>query len=387
VAKPLRIECVSESGYDSQRSQKQIKKEKLFIPKSILKKIRIGDELRFRDARNKKREILIVSVDQDSCLGDLSASVYLRVGIKMTLWRNGKKTARFPLKRIIPKEPSFTIRKNDLFYLVNSKVRRGKKSLLREVPCTLGKVLLDLRKGERVFFDDGKVLAIVEQEGRHRVLLRVLQSQKDVFKLKADKGINLPDSNLQVSGLTSEDQKQLQFVLAHADIVSLSFIKKPEDIRKLISLISKEKRPDLGLVLKIETVSAFTHLPEILIEAMKHYPVGVMIARGDLAVECGFERMAELQEEILWLCEAAGLPSIWATQVLESLAHSGVPSRAEISDAAMSVRAEAVMLNKGPYIHEAVKTLDNILQRMEKHQHKKRHLYRSLEVAFTSDRH
>jgi len=107
----------------------------------------------------------------------------------------------------------------------------------------------------------------------------------------------------------------------------------------------------------------------------------VMIARGDLAVECGFDRMAEVQEEILWICEAAHTPVIWATQVLESLAKTGLPSRAEVTDAAMSERAECVMLNKGPYIREAVKTLDNILRRMQAHQTKKRAMLRPLQVA------
>lgn len=79
-----------------------------------------------------------------------------------------------------------------------------------------------------------------------------------------------------------------------------------------------------------------------------------MIARGDLAVECGYERMAEVQEEILWICEAAHLPVIWATQVLESLAKKSQPSRAEITDAAMGERPECVMLNKGPHIAAAV---------------------------------
>ena len=107
----------------------------------------------------------------------------------------------------------------------------------------------------------------------------------------------------------------------------------------------------------------------------------MMIARGDLAVECGFDRMAEVQEEILWICEAAHTPVLWATQVLESLAKTGLPSRAEVTDAAMSERAECVMLNKGPYIREAVKTLDNILRRMQAHQTKKRAMLRPLQVA------
>jgi pyruvate kinase len=112
--------------------------------------------------------------------------------------------------------------------------------------------------------------------------------------------------------------------------------------------------------------------------AAQDRPAGVMIARGDLAVEVGPERLAEVQEEVLWLCEAAHLPAVWATQVLESLAKSGFPSRAEITDAAMGGRAECVMLNKGPRIVDAIGTLDSILRRMATHQVKKTALLRRL---------
>ena len=96
-----------------------------------------------------------------------------------------------------------------------------------------------------------------------------------------------------------------------------------------------------------------------------------MIARGDLAVEAGWARLAELQEEILWFCEAAHVPVIWATQVLEGTAKKGQPSRAEVSDAALSQRADCVMLNKGPHIVAAIRMLDSILRRMQGHQYKK----------------
>src|SRR6516165_6753927 len=89
-------------------------------------------------------------------------------------------------------------------------------------------------------------------------------------------------------------------------------------------------------------------------------------------LECGYQRLAEVQAEILWICEAAHMPVIWATQVLESLAKSGVPSRSEITDAAMGERGECVMLNKGPCILTAVRILDDILRRMQSHQEKKR---------------
>ena len=114
---------------------------------------------------------------------------------------------------------------------------------------------------------------------------------------------------------------------------------------------------------------------------MRGPSAGVMIARGDLAIECGYERLAEVQEEVLWICEAAHVPVIWATQVLDNLAKLGQPSRAEITDAAMGQRAECVMLNKGPHVLEAVDVLDNILRRMQAHQTKKQSLLRQLRLA------
>ena len=197
-------------------------------------------------------------------------------------------------------------------------------------------------------------------------------------KLLADKGINLPDTQLDLDGLTAQDVGDLKFIVKHADMVGLSFIRGAHDVillQQQLQMLGAEK---LGIVLKIETRTAFEHLPEVLLAVLGSSRVGVMIARGDLAVECGYERLAELQEEILWLAEAAHLPVIWATQVLEGLAKSGKPSRSEITDAAMGERAECVMLNKGPHIIEAIRTLDDILQRMQGHQQKKSALLRRL---------
>src|SRR5262249_41364961 len=107
-------------------------------------------------------------------------------------------------------------------------------------------------------------------------------------------------------------------------------------------------------------------------------PPAVMIARGDLAVEIGFPRLSEIQEEILWLCEAAHAPVIWATQVLDSFVRKSSHSRAEITDPAMAERAESAMLNKGPYVLDAVSVLDDVLARMESHQAKKTSRLRAL---------
>ncbi|MGH7448065.1 MAG: pyruvate kinase, partial [Longimicrobiales bacterium] len=137
----------------------------------------------------------------------------------------------------------------------------------------------------------------------------------------------------------------------------------------------------IAVVLKIEKRRAFADLPLLLLAAMQRRSCGVMIARGDLAVEAGFERTAEMQEEILWIAEAAHVPTIWATEVLDKLSKEGTLSRAEITDAAMSARAEAVMLNKGAFVIDAIATLDDILGRMKAHQSKKRSLFRALRVS------
>ena len=113
--------------------------------------------------------------------------------------------------------------------------------------------------------------------------------------------------------------------------------------------------------------------------ADRHF--GVMIARGDLAVEIGFERLVEVQEEILWICEAAHVPVIWATQVLENLHKSGLASRAEVTDAGRAALAECIMINKGPHTLEVLRTLKDITQRSAGFRIKNRLVFRPLRIA------
>jgi pyruvate kinase len=246
------------------------------------------------------------------------------------------------------------------------------------VPCTLPQVLVQLKVGERIWFDDGRIGGLIRETSDQLVEVEITHAREGGERLAADKGINLPDSQLDLPALTDKDLLDLETVAQEADMVGLSFVQTPADVALLRTHLQRLKRGDMGLVLKIETLQGFENLPELMLAAMASGPSGIMIARGDLAVECGFERMAEVQEEILWCAEAAHMPVIWATQVLESMAKTGVPSRAEISDAALGVRAECVMLNKGQFIVEAIRTLDDILQRMAGHQQKKRPLLRAL---------
>jgi pyruvate kinase len=242
-------------------------------------------------------------------------------------------------------------------------------------------VFADVRAGQAVWLDDGKIGGVVRAATADRLFVEITQAAPDGDWLGADKGINLPDTDLKLPALTPTDLEDLTFVAAHADLVGYSFVSSVEDVEALHRELTARGRPDLGVILKIETRRAFDRLPEILLAAMRGPAVGVMIARGDLAVETGFERLAEVQEEVLWVCEAAHVPVVWATQVLESLAKAGRPSRAEITDAAMGERAECVMLNKGPHTREAVRMLDGILRRMEAHQVKKTSRLRPLRVA------
>ena len=249
------------------------------------------------------------------------------------------------------------------------------------IGVTLGELFDCVRTGEPIWFDDGKIGGNITAVDRDRVNIQITHAPASGAKLGAEKGINVPESDLRVASLPPEDLKALEFIARHADIVGQSFVRCESDVRDLQAALAKLGAEEMGIILKIETRQGFANLPGILLAALKTRPVGVMIARGDLAIECGYQRLAEVQEEILWICEAAHLPVIWATQVLESLTKDGIPSRSEITDAAMGERAECVMLNKGPYIVEAVRALDDILGRMQSHQEKKRSMLRKLRLA------
>ncbi|MGK2936235.1 MAG: pyruvate kinase [Solirubrobacteraceae bacterium] len=248
-----------------------------------------------------------------------------------------------------------------------------------EIGCSLAIAFAEVRPGERALFDDGKIAGVVETVAPDRIEVRITRAGVGKAKLRANKGINFPDTDLSDAAMPDEDFALLEVVAQQADIAGLSFISRPEDVRAARATLDGYGGEHVGLMLKIETAQGFERLPDLLVEALSHErPFGVMIARGDLAVEIGPERLAEVQEEVLWLCEAAHVPVVWATQVLEGLAKTGFPSRAEITDAAMGAHAECVMLNKGPRIVDAIATLDSILRRMAAHHEKKTPLLRRL---------
>ena len=249
------------------------------------------------------------------------------------------------------------------------------------VECTLPEALTAASLGDRVFIDDGKVTAEVERVEPWGVRARITLAKDRGVRIKSEKALNFPDTAVEVDALTEQDRQDLEFVAGHADAVEFSFVQTPQDVAALQEALAVHRPRDwrtIPLVLKIETAKAVARLPEIMVQTAGHQPAAVMIARGDLSVEIGFARTAEMQEEILWLAEAAAIPAIWATQVLEALVKTGVPSRGEMTDAAMAASAECVMLNKGSYLLEAIDELQALLSRMDANQRKKAPLLRKL---------
>jgi pyruvate kinase len=339
------------------------------------------------DCRAKKRRLTVESTVGPSLLCASKRTVYLEAGSRLLFFAKGKRRGRGRVGALPAVPQAILLHSRDHLVLTRSATpghpaRRGAKGPEpARIPCTLPQVFRDVRRGEPIWFDDGKIGGIVASNDGRAIEVKITHTRAGGSRLRSDKGINLPLSDLRLSGLTGKDLRDLPFVGQYADMVGLSFAQRPEDIGKLARLLVKGNKRPPGIVLKIETRRGFEALPRLLLAALRTPPVGVMVARGDLAIEVGFERLAEVQEEILWLCEAAHVPVIWATQVLESLTKKGAPSRAEVTDAAMAVRAECVMLNKGPYVADAVAFLDNVLRRMQRHQNKKRTLLGRLSVA------
>jgi pyruvate kinase len=344
-----------------------------------------GDAVVFEDARHRTRTLRVIATGTEGCWAECDRTAYVTPG---TVLRrdSGEEAAVGELPSL---DAPIRLKVGDELVVTRAHTlgrdalhdNHGHVLTPATISCTADRIFDDVRAGDRIWFDDGKIGGVVERREPDRLHVRVTKARARGAQLTSDKGINLPDSALRLPALTDKDRVDLQFVGRHADMAALSFVNTVADVEALRAELQAFGAKQPGLVLKIETARGFDSLPAMLLEAMKSPRCGVMIARGDLAVECGFERLAEVQEEILWLCEAAHVPVIWATQVLESLAKQGLPSRAEVTDAAMAHRAECVMLNKGPYIVQAVQVLDDILRRMRGHQTKKRSMLRELHLV------
>jgi pyruvate kinase len=371
---PATVTLVAEDG-DAVRTERA--GTVLSVEGSWIDRRRQADRIDLVDTRGSARRLSIVEKGPQWCRAEVWHTTYFETGTVLTSSEDATVVGLLPHT-----EQFHILTQGDALRLTSdlSPARPWRTGMdgTATMGFTLPEALDGLRVGHRVLLDDGKISGVAEQVADDHVDVRILVASRGGTRLRAEKGINLPDTDLPVPIVTNADGPLLEFAARRADMVALSFLRHEGDIelvRKELRVVGAES---MALVLKIETAQAFHHLPDLLLEAMRSPVVGVMIARGDLAVEMGYPRLAELQEEIVWLCEAAHLPVIWATEVLDNLARTGRPSRAEVTDAAMAQQAECIMLNKGPYVDQAIGVLDDILARMAGHQRKKVPLLRPL---------
>jgi pyruvate kinase len=349
------------------------------VSQSFISQLRMGDVIDIVDTRGKERKLLVDRFGNKKVFTKCRETIYLETGSELVLRKNEQeiKTQVGELPAIVGEIPLKTgdtiIVHKGLDLGEAARYDEHQKDLIRpaHISCTSREVFQNVKAGEEIWFDDGKIAGEIIHVSETEMRIKINFAKSGGAILKADKGVNFPDSDLGIGGLTQKDKIDLEFVIQHADVINMSFVNGKEDVEMLLAEMEKyDSRDRLGVILKIETRRGFNNLVDILLSAMRMYPIGVMIARGDLAIETGWKNIAWIQEEILSICQAGHVPDIWATQVLETLAKKGMPSRAEITDAAMAQRAECVMLNKGPHIISAIKLLDTILKEMLLHQDK-----------------
>jgi pyruvate kinase len=356
---------------------------------ALLQQARAGDYVNVDDARGGRRHLCLEARHGQSWLASCPQHAYLMDGAECALYRGEKRVAAGTAGPLPEVMQPLLLKVGDTLLLtaadqpgrIATYGEQGELLRPASIPCSLDAVFDAARPGQPVWFDDGKIGGRIVENANRCLRIEITHAAPLGSKLRAEKGINLPQTELAIPALTDQDRDNLRILAPHIDVIGMSFVRSAADVLDLQAQLGEIGANRIGTVLKIETRHAFENLPLILLAALRQPPVGVMVARGDLAVEIGFERLAEVQEEILWLCEAAHVPVIWATQVLDTMARRGMPTRAEVSDAAKGIRAECVMLNKGPYIAETVRFLCGVLERMSDHQSKHQPMMRRLAVS------
>ena len=337
------------------------------VEKKFFGKIKEDGRLKVIDSNGKKVFITITELHDHFAKGIIEGKAYLDHTAK--LYRKRHQGAVLNVEMQV--EP-IRLYKNDLLVISELDVE-GRAAVCNEEgnvlePALIGSsfrgIVPRTKVGEKVFVDDGKIGLEVIAKDELSITCRVTHAKAGGSLLKEEKGINFPDTRIKTAALTEKDTENALAVMGFADHLSISFCQSAEDVRDLQNLLAENNRSDIGIIAKIETKQAISKMPEILEQLLAWEKSGVMIARGDLAIEVGFQNMAHIQEALLDICDAAHMPVIWATQVLESQMKNNLPSRAEVTDAAMAGRAECVMLNKGPFATDTINVLIHILDDM-----------------------
>ncbi len=252
------------------------------------------------------------------------------------------------------------LREGDVVRLT-SRLRPGATG---EIPVPHPQLLRDLRPGQAVLLDDGRLELVVVQAGEGCLKCRVVAGGQ----LTSHKGLNVPGATLRFSALTPKDREDALFALEQGvDFFALSFVRRPADVRELRQFL-KDRGADVFIIAKIEKPEALSVFDEILAEAD-----GVMVARGDLGVETPAEEVPFHQKRIIRACNQAGKPVITATQMLQTMIENSRPTRAEASDVVNAILdgTDAVMLSGetavGRYPIETTETMATICANAEAH--------------------
>ncbi|MBU1642841.1 hypothetical protein KKE54_05725, partial [bacterium] len=340
---------------------------RIAVEKKFFGRLKEDARVKVIDSNGKKVFINITELHDNYAKGVIEKKVYLDHTAK--LYRKQHQGAVLNVE--MQAEP-IRLYKDDLLVISELDVE-GRAAVCNEEgnvvePALIGSsfrgIVPRIKVGEKVFIDDGKIGLEVVSKDELSITCKVTHAKAGGSLLKEEKGINFPDTRIKTAALTEKDTENALSVIEFADHLSISFCQSAEDVRDLQKLLTDNNRSDIGIIAKIETKQAISKMPEILEQLLGWEKSGVMIARGDLAIEVGFQNMAHIQEALLDICDAAHMPVIWATQVLESQMKNNLPSRAEVTDAAMAGRAECVMLNKGPFATDTISVLIHILDDM-----------------------
>ena len=349
-----------------------------------LQTVNEGDELSMLDARGSKRYMTVHKVTDEGVLVYGRRNVYLANGslvacqyIKTRIHGIGRSEQRVHVdvgsRLMLTSDPTPTDPTDDI----------------PAVNCGEPQAIRSLDVGSIVLFDDAKIECEVtsvtragekDAEGNtaeyDSAELVAVHTREGGKNLREGRGIHFPGIHVPLPAMTDEDRAILPEIVRTADIIAPSYVRSAEDLTEILDAIEKEidvaasenedpaavsaRIRNLGVMLKIESEECYNDLPNVVTELLRHRNSGVMIARGDLAMELGFSRMSEAREQIMDVANAAHIPTIFATQVLETMAKSGLPSRAEITDADVALRTQGVMLNKGTHIPDAINILNSI---------------------------
>ncbi len=359
---------------------------RLTLPAALYDGIGAGDRLRFTDVRSKERQLDIVEGSAAAgWLAQCDRGAYLSAETRLAWQQRGadgdyREAGEFsPLP--FAGDPYQIRLFEDDHLLLTRDMQPGHPAEYNEngnllaparIGCSHPGIIEALQLDDPVWFDDGKLGALVESLSGNGAMLRVTHAPPKGLRLRAGRPISFPRTRRVLPPLSDQDLSDLDFICRHADLVGCAFVESADDMGLLLRELEARDGDTLPVVVRIETDRGVRNLPELLLAGLGRHPLGVMVARGDLAVDLGSLRVAEIQEEILWLCEAAHVPVIWAAESLERAARKGVQeARPQLADAAMGLRAECVMLDRGRYAADAVHALSNLLIRMQDHQRKR----------------